>query len=759
MKTKFFLFCFSLFFQSVYAQDSLRFLSATTGAACYQVEYYNNHLFAGTGTTLRVYDVNGNPPFNLLFEYRFRSIILDLKVKNNFLYVAANHDGISKWDISDISNPVKLYEYVPDSLDEAAHDIAFFGDTLFVAYYKKVGVFFDNGTAFQKITSFGHISGGGYIAGGDIKGSVYAYTVGRNGYSGLTPDGIYFRDAMTFAYISSYPQTFAAPEDVIFGKNSALLHVMGGAQNTYNPFDPRGLFYTLDISNVNSPQLIYSDTLPGFIGLAVAGAINAVNINDTIYIATNAALEPGWALPDPASGQIYVYDASNPSNVNFLTSIYAGLWHFDLDINNNRLYVASEWYGIKTLDISNIYNENDLGNTLTGGWGMKGDKYGNTLMIANEGYGIKKFDISTISQPLLTGTALYTGDAAGFCQELKFSANGNYIYALFQTYNQFGIYDANNLALTGSIQNIGGVSYGKTDLLVWGTKIFIKANTGSTDSLRVIDVSNPALPFIEASYSISVNNMKMDNNGRLFLCNNDGIYIYDVSSGSFNLIASQLFSTGIQDGKELAVINDTIFVYVTWKGLVRYIFNSTFNTITEDATTSLGTLGTPQAMDADQFGLYVGFTKFGLYAYDKQTLAQTNWFRTGLDLKGFADIWPITDLFCKDNLIFLNEYFGQTTILTMDNSITTGESLIPLSQFCDFTIYPNPFNETATLEIRDNKIKDCKLKIYDIFGKIVFQSEIKTPKSEIHLDLPAGMYFYSLIDKQQIIGNGKIIIQ
>ncbi len=746
MKKIFFLFLLHFIGSVIFAQDSLRFLSATTGAACYQVEYYNNYLFAGTGTTLRVYNVSGNLPYQMLFEYRFRSIILDLKVKNNFLYVAANHDGISKWDISTISNPIKLYEYLPDSLNEAAHDIAFYGDTLFVAYYKKVGVFFDNGTSFQKLTTFGHLSGNGYIAGGDLKDTVYAYTVGRNGAT----DGIYFRNARTLSFISYFPQTFAAPEDVVFGESIPLLHVLGGTQNAYNPFDSRGFFYSLNITNIYSPQLAFADTLPGFIGLAIAGPLNAVNKNDTIYVATNCALEPGWVFPNPAYGQVYVYEATNPSNVNFLTSIYAGLWHFDLDINNDILYVASEWYGIETIDISNIYNEVNIGNTLTGGWAMKGDKYGNTLILANEGYGFKKFDISNISRPTLIAVATYTTNAPGFCQEVKFSANGNYIYGLFQTYEQFRIYDATTLALVSSIQNIGGVGYGTADMLVEGNKVYIDANTGGGDLLRVIDISNPAAPFIDVSIQINANDMQMKN-GKLFLCNNDGIYIYDVSSGSPNLLTSRLLSAGIQDAKKLAVINDTIFAFVTWKGLVRYIYNSNLNTITEDATVVLIN-GEPQAMAVDSFGLYVAWTKFGLYAYDKQSLTQTGWYRTGLDLKGHPDIWPVTDLFCKDNLIFLNEYFGQTTILTMDwNIVTVEENFVTHPSFFEsFFNYPNPFNSTTIIRFSLSNPEQVTLKIFDILGREIAtlaDGRMNAGEYSVSFDargVPSGVYFYRI---------------
>lgn len=716
-----------LFVVNTLAQDSLRFVSATSGAACFQVKYYNNHLFTGTGTTLRLYDVSGNPPFDIVFEYRFRSIILDIKVRNQFLYVAANHDGISKWDISDLYNIQKLYEYIPDSLDEAAHDIAFSGDTLFVAYYKKVGVFYDNGASFQKLLTFGHIAGNGYIAGGEVKDTVYAYTVARNGYSGNIPDGVYFRNTATFSFISSYQQTYAAPEDVVFGKNTSLLHVMGGSQTTYNPCDPRGLFYSLDISGLGTspPSLVFSDTLPGFqlfcLQVATASALNCVNINDTLYVATLAGLTTGsWT--DADSARIYVYDATNPSNVNLITRIYAGLWHFDCDVNGNRIYVASEWYGIKTLDITNLPGETDLGNTLTGGWAMKGDKYGNSMVLANEGYGFKRFDVSDIAQPFLTGVATYTGNAPGFCQDVKFSTFGNYIYSLFMTYQQFRIYDAGTLSLVGDIQNIGGVGYGNSDMLVWGNRVFVGSNGTASDSLRVIDAFNPSAPYIDTTIAIKFNDMKISN-GKIFLANDSGVYVFDVTSGIPVLLAKNYFIENYHDGKQITVVNDTVFVWVAWKGLVRYIYSSFSNSIDEDTVTASHLFnGNPQAMAADENGLYVAWTKYGLFAFDKLSLEQKSWYRTGFDLKGHTDNWPVTDLYCKDGYIFLNEYFGQTTILTNNNSSSfkTHEDVFQ----ADVKIFPNPGRELLNVVINLNEPSEAKISIYDTRGILLKSTDV-----------------------------------
>ena len=77
-------------------------------------------------------------------------------------------------------------------------------------------------------------------------------------------------------------------------------------------------------------------------------------------------------------------------------------------------------------------------------------------------------------------------------------------------------------------------------------------------------------------------------------------------------------------------------------------------------------------------------------------------------------------------------------------------------------IYPNPFSESATLEIKDYSfgVKGLKIFIYDIYGKEVLKSEIKNPKSEIKRgNLPSGIFFYKIIETDGIFQTGKIIIQ
>lgn len=74
-------------------------------------------------------------------------------------------------------------------------------------------------------------------------------------------------------------------------------------------------------------------------------------------------------------------------------------------------------------------------------------------------------------------------------------------------------------------------------------------------------------------------------------------------------------------------------------------------------------------------------------------------------------------------------------------------------------IYPNPATNTIHIEASRWLEEKMVLNIFDMFGKIVLKSEIKKQKTEIFIDLPAGMYFYRVKDKDNNVRHGRIIIQ
>ncbi len=728
------------------AQDSLYFVSATTGAACQEVEYYNGYLFTGTGSTFRVYDVTQPIPYPVLFEYRYRSFLADFRIKDQYLYIAANNDGVSKWDISDPASPFEVARYEPTETGVAAHDLSFYGDTIFVAADKKVILLDDAPTSITKIGELNVTATGGFISGGEVKDSLYACTLGRNGNN----DGVYIFNAKTLSQLSYFQQTYADPENVVFGSNN-LLHIMGGTQGYTNPLDGDGMFYSLDITDPANPQMVFHDTIHGIPLAAVANILYGLNINDTIYVVTTAAPVPGWVYPQPAYGQIYVYDATNPADVHFITSLDAGLWSFDVSMNNNTAYIASEWYGIKTLDITDIMNEVDLGNTLTGGWAEDADKYGNNLVVANEGYGFKLFDITDPQNPVLSNVNY----DPGFCYRSRFSHDGNFIYTAHSTYDGFRIYNTSDLTQVSSLPNLR--CNGR--MLVWNNYVvsdYEDLLLGKHFDLT--DVSNPSSPVILQTLIISVNDMVVNDNGIVFVANNDSILVYDISAGSFVKKVSVPFQNSFQDATSICEINDTVYSFITWKGLVRYIYNETAGTLTENSTYTLPK-GEPQRIAADDNVIYFAYAKFGIYAFSRNTMQQVAYYRTGLDLKGFTTQWGVTDLSCKDGYILLTEYFGQTTLLTMDTLFT----LIHLQEMPGKTVsaFPNPFNDFTKIQFENNKGIACNLYVTDINGRIVrVIPEIRS--NEIIIDrknLQPGIYYYFVMNEKGVEGSGKIIVE
>ncbi len=97
------------------------------------------------------------------------------------------------------------------------------------------------------------------------------------------------------------------------------------------------------------------------------------------------------------------------------------------------------------------------------------------------------------------------------------------------------------------------------------------------------------------------------------------------------------------------------------------------------------------------------------------------------------------------------------TPIYVEENITIG--IVEETQNNLFLIYPNPFSETTTIEIKNGKDENFELKIYDVFGKELRKYGIRNQKSEISAgDLPGGLYFIRLSQGNTVIATDKLII-
>ncbi len=742
-------------YQIMVSQSELQYLSSTTGAASYTLDYHDGFLLSGEGNTFSIYDVSNNttPPFEKTFEHRFLSFIDDFTISGDNLYVAANTAGIFKYDLNTLPQPHLVTSFQPEDLSEAAYDIPVKGDTLFVAYKTKLAVFRDSGNEIVHLTDLFSVNNAALsrIRGCDVKGDLLAFTVGTNFIFPSQQDGIYIYDANTFDLLAFHAEQFCDPEDVIFGKSTDFLHVLGGGQFTSSiaPLtNPRGHYYVLNIADPEQPNLIFSDTIPGVSVLGDSQVIDGDNQNDTIYLATRT----GSDFVNPLHGNVFVYKAID-ENIQLLDSVNAGLLHFDVKMQNKTMHIASEWFGIRSVDVSDLHNSVNLGDTPTGGWAKSADIFGNRMVLANEGYGIKLFDISNPEAPVLIKTHLNIDN--GFNFNVNFSADGQYIFgAYIEGFDEFRVFDANTLEEVASLEFFTGFEHTfvfENSYIAYATPIF------GAKYLSVTDVSDPLNPVVQMTRPMTINDQLIDDDGKLFICQNDSLLVLDATNGFTDAFGLKNDSNNAFE--TIAKYKDTVFVYRNNLGLVRYQWDNDLNILTEDMTISLPN-GNPNQLSADSFGLYIGYTEFGLHAYDKASLTELDYYRTGLDFI-FPEYWRLEEMKTKNGLIALVEYFGQITLLTMNDDYVSGVDF-PKNQIYTMA-FPNPTTAKGSMTIEfPEHLKNEKLflKIYNSDGK---QIDFKHKKvvNRFHIDcsnFKHGLYFYSITKNSDLIAQGKFII-
>lgn len=95
----------------------------------------------------------------------------------------------------------------------------------------------------------------------------------------------------------------------------------------------------------------------------------------------------------------------------------------------------------------------------------------------------------------------------------------------------------------------------------------------------------------------------------------------------------------------------------------------------------------------------------------------------------------------------------------MDASIvvtcTTDIPNLPHSNLSN--VFPNPSNGKLTVDIKDGS--NCSFEIYNVVGRIIFQSQLTNNITEVDINIPNGIYYYELKSETKIIGKGKLAIQ
>lgn len=670
------------------AEAQLNRLASTVGGSSYEVCLHDGRLYVGAANTLITYTLNGpnHTPDTATDSIRLPSNIDQVLVHNGFLYVCANHAGLFKYDISAPNYPAEVGHYKPVSIDESIYDVAFRGDSLIVAAKHKLQYFKDSLNTLIRKSDIFTSAGDGRIHGVDIKDNLMAFTLGFSSQAG--EQGVYLYDLNTLTQLDFYNQIEADAWEVYFGTNTPLLHVMGGNY----PLTLNGLYYAMDYTNPNSLQLAFKDTISGALN-SLAMPMSAEIIHDTIYIATQGAVRRNQ--PFPVDGEVYVYDATNPGNIHFIADIYAGLYHFDIEIDDptHTMYVASEWYGVLTMDIDDIQNEVKRGQRLTGGWCHGSAFARDRLAEANEGYGMRLFDMSIRQNP----TLIAEDTTVGFCRAISMDDSAQYVYGWYLTGQKLRIFDARNGTL------LANVTSPQFDLLIddWqksrihGNRIAVIEDPTSLNlNLRRIFLADISIPtqgtILAVRNKPNLEELLFLPSGELVALATDSLMVLNPNDLSTISALAPPFG-GFQPFKGMAYSHDTLYIFYEGlgEGIARYHVHPTTHQLSYVSAFPFQLHATHPGrihMATDDTLLYIATNLDSLQAvqlhppHDRIAV-----FDHGADFM-YDNIWGVHDLYYSQDLLVLNEYMGQSTIFGQPTlvSITEPEPQLRVRA------YPNP---------------------------------------------------------------------
>ena len=102
-------------------------------------------------------------------------------------------------------------------------------------------------------------------------------------------------------------------------------------------------------------------------------------------------------------------------------------------------------------------------------------------------------------------------------------------------------------------------------------------------------------------------------------------------------------------------------------------------------------------------------------------------------------------------------YIDLNTWLPAPASTTSIENISESSAYA----YPMPANQSVNVLLKDVSSKDVKISLYDLTGKIIYESRIENPLTPFNIrtsELPSGIYFYKVFTDGREIQTSRLVV-
>jgi Secretion system C-terminal sorting domain len=77
----------------------------------------------------------------------------------------------------------------------------------------------------------------------------------------------------------------------------------------------------------------------------------------------------------------------------------------------------------------------------------------------------------------------------------------------------------------------------------------------------------------------------------------------------------------------------------------------------------------------------------------------------------------------------------------------------------EYIIYPNPIRKYDNLKFKIKNPSDEIWQLYNGFGALVLQKELKNIEETETMNLPSGMYFYRILNDKKVMASGKLVVE
>ncbi|MEY3443477.1 MAG: hypothetical protein RLZZ519_1758 [Bacteroidota bacterium] len=621
--------------------------STSRGGGVHRLLANGDFLYAAEGSSLMVYDTH-SPTYTLAYEKRFPGPITDMVLQNGALYIAANHDGLTKWDISIPIRPSLVGEYRPNDFLTAFHDLCWAGDTLFVAADAAVFLLQELtgiGPMFEKDKQIvAQMEGIGRVTHCEaFGGKCIAAIVGKEKGigQGVHAFGIEPETRLNFHHYDA--GEIAGIEKL--GNTSRVLAFGGPGTNGIS------LLMGIDFADAKHPQLYFSDTVWGGNAAVAPGVVKG----DTLFVPITGTLRRGCA---DSLGAIAFYDVKNPAQIRYLGQLALPAAPQHVAVSGRNLYVAMGDNGILSYDLKQLKSGGCFElppkgrNPGTGGYCRGADAQGERLLTANGDAGAMLHLIQNRKT-----IATKTFSKVGKVEQVRLLGDGTYAACWIAD----SLADSLVILQMADGKQVASLPgpFGHSSVVAWqGRVVCVREDKTGFD---ILDLRNPLKPKKEQTVLLNLNALNLDAAGRLVVSTEHNIRVVDLSTGGYSEMAS-LARWGEGFGAIVSE-SDAIYVCTAKRGMVRYrlVKEGRTTTLREDGFAPLPHK-LPQKIAVDPMGIYVAYNDFGVYALDKQHFSVTGYCRTGMDYLGRRHE-GVQDLFCRDGKIFVAEYYGQVTVL------------------------------------------------------------------------------------------------